>query len=169
MALAGDLEAFEVFITENNELINMKCERGNVALHVAASKGHLDMISLLLRKGANIDVQDCYGNTPLLYAIDKMQQDAVGLLIRHGASVHISDFRGNTPLHSACSVNHKEICEFLLRQGADAEAMDFGSQRPADRTKVCQQCTYNNQRLFGAISIFIQSRYLTSISRLPPT
>ena len=134
MALTNDLEAFEAFMQDNMELINMKDERGNVALHVACSRGQLDMIAYLLRKGANIDIQDMYGNTPLLYAIDKNQNSTVELLIRMGASVHISDFRGNTPLHSACTQNNREIVELLLRQGADPEAMDFGSKRPTDRT-----------------------------------
>ena len=135
MALSATVEEFEVFIDANKELLNMKDERGNVALHVAASRGALDLIALLLRKGANIDTQDMFGNTPLLYAVDKNQVDAADLLIRNGASVHITDFRGNSPLHSAATQNNKEICEMLLRQGADPEAMDFGSKRPADRTK----------------------------------
>lgn len=135
LALTCNVDELEAFFNENKELINMKCERGNVAMHVAASRGALDMLAMLIRKGANIDIQDMFGNTPLLYAIDKNQADAVELLIRHGASVHIADFRGNTPLHSACSQNNKEICEQLLKQGAEPEAMDFGSQKPADRTK----------------------------------
>ena len=85
----------------------MKDERGNVTMHVAASRGLLEMMAFLIRKGANIDIQDIYGNTPLLYAIDKNQVDAVELLIKNGANVHITDFRGNSPLHSACSQNNK--------------------------------------------------------------
>ena len=114
--------------------MNEKDERGNTMLHVACSRGDRVLVELLIRKGADIELQDMYGNTPLLYAVDKEHIDIVQVLLKRGAAVMACDFRGNTSLHSACASNNLEVVEILLDRGADPEAMDYGNHKPSDRT-----------------------------------
>lgn len=134
IAIEGDTERMNDFLNTYPELLNMKDERGNVALHVASSKGLRGMTELLIRKGGDINIQDIFGNTPLLYAIDKEEKEIVELLILRGARIQLCDFRGNSPLHSAAAINNLPMVEFLLAQGADPEAYDFGHQTPKQRT-----------------------------------
>jgi len=134
VAIEGDMEICTEFVDLYPELINQKDERGNTMLHVACSRGDRSLAELLIRRGANADIQDIYGNTPLLYAVDKEQVEMVKVLLKRGVSCHACDFRGNTPLHSACAVNNLELVEILLDRGADPEAMDYANQKPADRT-----------------------------------
>jgi hypothetical protein len=133
-AIEGDVAAFEEFLDQYHELMNKRDDNGNVALHVAASKGNHGLCALLVRKGANIDIQDIFGNTPLLYAIDKEEFEIAKMFVQRGANVQLCDFRGNSPLHSACSTNHLPMVEFLLQNGADPEALDFSHKHPKDRT-----------------------------------
>jgi hypothetical protein len=133
-AIEGDIDKCTEFIELYPELLNRKCERGNTMMHVACSRGDRVLAEMLIRHGADIEVQDMFGNTPLLYAVDKDRVEIVKMLLKRGASVHACDFRGNTPLHSACAVNNLEMVEILLDRGADPEAMDYANQKPANRT-----------------------------------
>jgi hypothetical protein len=142
LAIQGNTDKIDEIATIYSELVNEKDDKGNTMMHVACSRGDRILVELLIRKGADVELQDMYGNTPLLYAVDKEHIDIVQVLIKRGVSVMACDFRGNTPLHSACSTNNLEIVEILLDRGADPEAMDFSNQKPAQRTsnRAIEQC-----------------------------
>lgn len=117
-------------------IINVKDEtNGNVALHVAASKNNVPMLELLVRKGADIDIQDIFGNAPIHYAVDKERKETTQALIKHGVRINIQDYKGNSPLHNACATGNLEIVELLLRNGADPDMLDHSNAKPGDKTK----------------------------------
>lgn len=135
IALSGDIDKFREYVSIYPDVINVKeKEHGNVALHVASSKGNLSMASLLMSRGANVNVQDIFGNSPLHYAVDKKRKDMVEMLIKCGADVNMKDFRGNTPLHSACVNNDIEIVRILLLHNADPESSDLSAVKPIQKT-----------------------------------
>lgn len=49
---------------EMNVKVNLPAEEGQTTLHVAVKKGHLEMVSLLLEGGANVNKSDLRGCTP---------------------------------------------------------------------------------------------------------
>ncbi|KAF9435505.1 hypothetical protein BGZ76_006164 [Entomortierella beljakovae] len=61
----GDLNAVKSFIEEKGVSIDAQDDFGYSALHAAASYGHKDLITYLLGKGANVNIQDPDGDTPL--------------------------------------------------------------------------------------------------------
>lgn len=136
LALSGDLDSFAEWIEANQDLINKKEEtHGNVPLHVACSKGNMPLINLLLRKGANVNLQDIYGNAPIMYAIDKGKIEVMRVLINNGADVNRADYRGNTPLHNAAVTNNFDAVSMLLRSGADPDALDFNNEKASQKTR----------------------------------
>jgi hypothetical protein len=81
LALQGDPSIFDLALSEEMQfrpdIINFPEEKnGCVPLHVAASKGNIGLIALLIRRNANVNVQDYFGNTPLLYALHKRHSQA---------------------------------------------------------------------------------------------
>ena len=82
-----------------------------LALHTAARAGHLNVMTFLLDKGADInevpEVDDrTYGcedelGTPLHYAVDEKRLDAVKILLGRGADSSIVDRKGRTVLQRA--------------------------------------------------------------------
>jgi ankyrin repeat protein len=50
------------------------------ALHVAAQKGNLEMVRLLLAKGADRNLIDKHNNTPLILAEKKKHTEIIALL-----------------------------------------------------------------------------------------
>jgi ankyrin repeat protein len=68
-------------------------EWGNTALHVAARYGNSEMVDILLKNGANINIMDGCGETALHIAARDGNQDTVIVLMRHGADLMFTKFR----------------------------------------------------------------------------
>lgn len=135
-AIKGDMDSFIDYMSSFPEVVNIReKENGNVALHVASSKGSVNMVSLLLSRGANPSIQDIFGNTSLHYAVDKGRRDVAELLLTSGANVNAVDFRGNTPLHVACVNNDLAMVKLLLLHNADPEISDLANLRPKEKTE----------------------------------
>jgi len=62
LTIEGKLAEFKSVMDEYPELINMKDEKGNVPIHVACSKGDREMVELMIRTGADLEIQDMYVN-----------------------------------------------------------------------------------------------------------
>ncbi|GMN46089.1 hypothetical protein TIFTF001_015266 [Ficus carica] len=64
---------------------------GRSALHIAASKGHEEIIDFLIEQRVDVNISDKFGNTPLLEAIKNGHDRVVSLLTNAGASLIIED------------------------------------------------------------------------------
>ena len=76
--------------------IEAKDDEGARPLHYAAAEGHLQMIQLLLRRGAMVDCQSNHNTTPLHLAARERHAAAVSLLLSLGADRTIKIKFGNT-------------------------------------------------------------------------
>jgi hypothetical protein len=66
--------------------INMGDYDGRTPLHLAASGGHLDVVKLLCRHGANVNCEDRWGGKPLDDALLKDYTAVADYLRKHGAT-----------------------------------------------------------------------------------
>jgi TonB family protein len=78
---------------------------------------HMEVVKLLLAKGADINAKADHGDTPLHGAVQSNYKDMVILLIANKADVNIANNRGMTPLDIAESNNRTEMAEFLRQHG----------------------------------------------------
>lgn len=124
-----------------------KNRRGAEALHYASDSGPTkrtwdpkaqeNMITFLIKSGANPNAIDKCNASPLHRAVRTRSADAVRALLAGGALVAIKNDNGSTPLHLAVqntgrggsgspeSKAHQiRIIELLLKNGADPEAKD---------------------------------------------
>lgn len=86
----------------NSKTINeIKDKSGATALHVAASKGYVQVIGLLVQLGVDINAKDVDGWTPLHAAVHWGQNDACELLAEHGANFSARNKMGSTPIDLA--------------------------------------------------------------------
>ena len=114
-------------------------EYGDTLLHVAAKQNQVEIASLLLASGADVNATNKLGQTPLHYASKwtPTTSKLVQLLLEHNASVKAEDWQGRTPLMVACGKDiehsdfikideatrtsiHVEIINLLLQAGASA-------------------------------------------------
>lgn len=92
------------------------------AAHWAASHGHSDCLTLLLKAGANPEARTIHGRTPLMMAARIGHVDTVEELISWGADESMVDFEGATALILAAEEGCTECIRRLLREGVDINA-----------------------------------------------
>ncbi len=93
-------------------------------LRVAVLNNALDMAELLIKHGADVNVQEIDGDTPLHVGVYHNALDMVELLIRHGAGVNVRDTTRRTPLYVAVLNNALDMVDLLIRNRADVQARD---------------------------------------------
>src|SRR6266702_2107944 len=89
-------------------------------LYMASASGKLEILQLLVERGADVHSRNKDDWTPLKMASDQGHLDVVRFLIDSGADVNSYDSQGWTPLHSASWKGHVDVVELLIQHGADA-------------------------------------------------
>ncbi|HVA66956.1 MAG TPA: ankyrin repeat domain-containing protein [Elusimicrobiota bacterium] len=105
---------------------------GDVPLHWAALNGYADIAQLLIKHGADVNVQNGGNDTPLHWAALGGHADLVKLLVGAGADVNAADNSLDTPLHFAADVGSLDTVNALLSAGANPGARDAYGFLPAD-------------------------------------
>lgn len=92
-------------------------QNGQTALCYAAMNNKLDIIGLLIARGANVNhATDVDGTTPLMYAAKSGSLDAVKTLLAQGAKIDAVDKVGSNALHYAVLGGKKDIAEELIKR-----------------------------------------------------
>ena len=85
-----------------------------------------EIVTFLIKAGADVNVQSNFGNTPLHFAAGFNNPEVVTLLLEAGADLNAQSLfkSGHTPLHFAAGFNNPEVVTLLLEAGADVKAKD---------------------------------------------
>ena len=93
------------------------------SLHYAAEKGHLEVVKLLIKKEAIVNLRNMWDKTPLHSACNNGHLEIVKFLVDSGARIEAtSNKKRFTPMHLAAQYNHLTIVEYLVENGADVTA-----------------------------------------------
>ncbi|PPE01924.1 hypothetical protein GOBAR_DD01064 [Gossypium barbadense] len=114
----------------DESVVNGIDEEGWAPIHSAASIGNLEIMEILLSKGANVNVKNDGGRIALHYAASKGWLKIAELLISHGAKINSKD--------KASSTGKSALCELLIEEGAEVEATDRAGQTPLMSAVICQ-------------------------------
>ena len=123
----------------------------NDDMFMAAQRGDLEKVKLLLEKGANVNYKDTIvlGHTPMTIAAAFGHTDVVLLLLDHGAAANQQNEDGVSALQCAASTTKSEMVKLLLDRGADVNHRDKIGRTPLfDAT--CSKCPPENARLLLA-------------------
>lgn len=85
---------------------------------------------MLIRRGAEVNVQQSDGDTPLHHAAFRGDDRMVKLLLAFGADCNLQNYLfGQTPLHYASDCGYAACVLLMLDKQADALLMDKVSGR----------------------------------------
>ena len=100
---------------------------GLTLLHISALYNYLNLASVLIGHGANVNAYSQSRGVPLHAATDHNHFEIVRLLVDNGANVNALDLFHRTALHYAVLHNNYDIVCYLLSHSADASIEDkFG-------------------------------------------
>jgi ankyrin repeat protein len=118
-------------LIEAGARVNEKGPTGRTALHCANRQ--LDVIALLLDKGADVNARDVDGTSPLDEAAWYGSLDTVALLLAHGARLNEPEPKtGATPMNEAAYKGQTKLVHYLLQFNPDLQIADKKGYRPLD-------------------------------------
>uniref|UniRef100_A0A2K6EMP0 Uncharacterized protein n=1 Tax=Propithecus coquereli TaxID=379532 RepID=A0A2K6EMP0_PROCO len=117
----GDVNALTTVIREDPSILECCDSEGCTPLMHAVSGRQVDTVKLLLKMGANINMQDAYGRTSLCLATYLGWLEGCVSLLRNGAKHNIPDKNGRLPLHAATAEPDVRLLTVLLQQSSLSE------------------------------------------------
>ena len=128
--------------------VDQRGSEGKTALHVLASLHWNDsvrltlsqLLSALIRAGADLDARDDWGRTPLMYSVRAHSTEGLHgptALLDAGADIKLSDHDGFTVLHhlfeaAKPSAGHHPLLHTLVSRGADVGATSADGRLPEE-------------------------------------
>ena len=138
-AAVGVAPRVRELVDADPELLRQRSDDGWTALHLAAHFGRVEVVNLLLARGADVHArsENAMGNCALhAAAAGRAAALIVALLLARGARADAVQNGGFTALHEAAFKNDLALAELLLAHGADpALRTDEGETAEAIATR----------------------------------
>ncbi|KAI0502018.1 hypothetical protein KFK09_016963 [Dendrobium nobile] len=122
----ADLEAVEFSLTIDPAILNRTTFYGRCsASHIAASNGHLELLSLILGRSVNPDLLNRHKQTPLMLAAIHGKIECVQKLIEAGANIlKFDSVHGRTCLHYAAYYGNSDCLQTILSAAQSTTVAD---------------------------------------------
>ncbi|CAG2186086.1 unnamed protein product [Mytilus edulis] len=105
-------------VNRNNYIhphINMQRENGTTSLYIACENGHLELLKMLLRYGADATLKKNTDDSPLSVACENGHTAIVNEILRNtDVDKDYQNKNGYSPLYFACQNGHAQIVQNLL-------------------------------------------------------
>ena len=141
------------FLIEKGADIKIKNKAGVTALMFAAARDAESIVSLLIKKGADVNTMSNNRETPLSFAIGYGNNpNIVRKLIDNGANINTRHSTGWTPVMLSLIYGEKKdaVTNVLLSKGADINDKDDNGQ-----TALMYMCHYNSDERIGILKYII--------------
>ncbi|XP_033635280.1 transient receptor potential cation channel subfamily A member 1 homolog isoform X2 [Asterias rubens] len=105
----------------------------NTPLHIAAEKGYIQIVKILLERGASLEAKNEEEQTALHLASKHGRVHTLNELVRQDITgINDEDENSNSPLHLAATEGHAKCVLALIAAGADIEARNHTLWTPLD-------------------------------------
>ena len=127
-ALVGSVEILEWLIELGVSVDTEVASSGMQPIHWACTRGHTEVVRLLLREGVSVNALDIKHTSPLAIAAQYDHTILVFFLVKQRADISILDDCEDSPLHWAAYKGNNQTAALLHYLGLSADAQDsYGS------------------------------------------
>lgn len=119
--LLGSLNSYDV---------NQPNKHGTPPLLIAAGCGNIQMIELLMKRGARIDIQDKAGSNAIYWASRHGHVETLKFLHSCKCPLDVKDKSGETALHVASRYGHVDVVQYLCSIGSHPDLQDKEEETP---------------------------------------
>ena len=127
--MTGDIDSVQLLL-RNNANPNVLNNLGLTPLCAAAIIGHVEIVHILLKAGAEVDLQRTYNDwTPLFFAVVGGHFKVVELLLKYGASLK-ENKHGVTPQVTAFLAGQYDVAKHLFEVAASTGQLSLLSPPP---------------------------------------
>jgi ankyrin repeat protein len=112
--VGSDLAAAAAMLAADPELIRLRNEIGETALHYLAVENRPQEVAWLIARGAEVDTKNRFQQTPLMEVAALGLLNICRLLVSRGADYRYKNARGESVLSAAASTDQEEVVEYLL-------------------------------------------------------
>jgi ankyrin repeat protein len=115
-ALNGDLSSIKALVAKDPALLNAVNNNGRTPLHLAVSRGHLEMAAWLIKKGADVNLREAsFQLTPLHLAVWGGHLETALMLLKNGADLQAREKDNETALYYV--KNNLPLAKLLVSRG----------------------------------------------------
>ncbi|XP_048472509.1 histone-lysine N-methyltransferase EHMT2 isoform X6 [Rhincodon typus] len=139
----GSVQMVHFLLATGQVDLNTQDSGGWTPVIWAAEHKHIEIIKLLLGRGANVTLKDNEENICLHWAAFAGSSDIAEVLLNARCDLHAVNVHGDTPLHIAARENFYDCVILFLSRGADIEMKNREGDSPLD----C--CIMNSQVWFA--------------------
>ncbi|CAG2223098.1 unnamed protein product [Mytilus edulis] len=117
------------FFLQDSTMINQKDSHGNIPLHLACMKGHIEIVQNLIENKSSIDIANNEGLKPFVYACEINATAVAKVLLHHcGKWINVNEKyqkRNNgSVLHIVCAKGFVNLVLLLLNHNAKVDLLD---------------------------------------------
>ncbi|CAH2314459.1 histone-lysine N-methyltransferase EHMT2 [Pelobates cultripes] len=133
-AKCGNLEMLSFLLSTGQVNVNAQDNGGWTPIIWAAEHKHIEVIRMLLTRGADVTLQDNEKNICLHWASFTGSADIAEVLLNARCELHAVNFHGDTPLHIAAREGFIQCVNLFLSRGASTEIRNNEGDTPGDLT-----------------------------------
>jgi hypothetical protein len=124
----GDVKAVRTWLDEGLPP-DYLADRIGTGLMIAAWEGNIELMTLFVSRGANVNRTNANGEQALMFAAWRGHLDATRWLLDRGAQLNRRGLEW-TALHYAVFAGHDQVAQLLLERGADINARSTNGSTP---------------------------------------
>ncbi|EAN31961.1 Ankyrin repeats (3 copies) family protein [Theileria parva strain Muguga] len=121
----NDSETIEMLVSRFPDLVEREHEIWSKPLIALSKLNKIQLVEMLLKRGANVNTFDSFGTTALHAACEESNLDVITLLLEKSANPDAQDVFGRTPLHLAVMENKPLVVNLLLDYGASLNIKEY--------------------------------------------